>query len=112
MKTYVHVPILCTFITLTTPFVSRLLIALNQQMSARNLICVNGESSSPTTTGIVWLSTSSLVFTHQFVQYSTLRRIMIAPSMRKLHIFAVLITWDNYNHGVIYDKVKNTASSN
>ena len=37
---------------------------------------------------------------------------MIAPSMRKLHIFAVLITWDNYNHGVIYDKVKNTASSN
>ena len=30
--------------------------------------------------------------------------------IRKLRIFVVLIMWGNYNHGVIHDKVKNTAS--
>ena len=41
--------------------------------------------------------------------YLTLGRMMTSHSIRKLHIFAVPITWSNYNHGVIPDEVKNTA---
>ena len=35
---------------------------------------------------------------------------MTSFSIRRLRIFAVLITWGNYNYGVIYDEVKNTAA--
>ena len=35
---------------------------------------------------------------------------MTGYSIRRLRISAVLITWGNYNHGVIYDEVKNTAA--
>ena len=35
---------------------------------------------------------------------------MTGYSIRRLRISAVLITWDNYNHGVTYDEVKNTAA--
>ena len=35
---------------------------------------------------------------------------MIGYSIRRLRIFAELITWGNYNHGVIYNEVKNTAA--
>ena len=38
--------------------------------------------------------------------YHTLGRIMTGHSIRKLRIFAVPITWGNYNHGVIHDEVK------
>ena len=39
----------------------------------------------------------------------TLGRIMTGYSIRRLRIYAVLITWGNYNRGVIYDEVKNTV---
>ena len=35
---------------------------------------------------------------------------MTGFSIRRLHIFTVLIMWGNYNYGVIYDEVKNTAA--
>ena len=35
---------------------------------------------------------------------------MTGYSIRRLRISAVLITWGNYNRGVIYDEVKNTAA--
>ena len=41
--------------------------------------------------------------------YRTLGRIMTGYSIRRLRIYAVLITWGNYNRGVIYDEVKNTV---
>ena len=34
---------------------------------------------------------------------------MTGYSIRRLRIYAVLITWGNYNRGVIYDEVKNTV---
>ena len=42
-------------------------------------------------------------------QYRTLGRIMTGYSIRRLRIYAVLITWGNYNRGVIHDEVKNTV---
>ena len=42
--------------------------------------------------------------------YRTLGRIMTGYCIRRLRISAVLITWGNYNHRVIYDEVKNTAA--
>ena len=36
---------------------------------------------------------------------------MTGYSIRRLRIYAVLITWGNYNRGVIYDEVKNTVYS-
>ena len=42
--------------------------------------------------------------------YRTLGRIMTGYSNRRLRISAVLITWGNYNRGVIYDEVKNTVA--
>ena len=41
--------------------------------------------------------------------YHTLGRTMTGHSILKLRIFAVPITWGNYNHGVIHDEVINTA---
>ena len=35
---------------------------------------------------------------------------MTGYSIRRLRIYAVLITWGNYNRGVIYDEVKNTVA--
>ena len=35
---------------------------------------------------------------------------MTSHSIRKVHIFAAPMTWVNYNHGVIYDEVKNKAA--
>ena len=37
--------------------------------------------------------------------YTVLGRIMTGYSIRRLRISAVLITWGNYNRGVIYDEV-------
>ena len=39
-----------------------------------------------------------------------LGRVMTGYSILRLRISAVLIMWGNYNYGVIYDKVKNTAA--
>ena len=44
------------------------------------------------------------------ILYRTLGRIMTDYFIRRLRISAVLITWGNYNHGVIYDEVENTAA--
>ena len=43
---------------------------------------------------------------HSNEAYRTLGRIMTGFSIRSLCIFGVLITWGNYNCGVIYDEVK------
>ena len=48
--------------------------------------------------------------TKKNVIYCTLGRIMTGYSIRRLGISAVLITWGNYNHGVIYDEVKNSST--